>query len=294
MLKVSIPLIVAGAISLSVWAEAPVVDLNDPARNAVTGTADGDTALASSAPVTVTPAVNTEPQPVVASNDVSGLSPQDRLSRLEQQMTNLINMNLPQQVSDMQQQVAQIRGQLQVQERDLQTLSTQQKNFYQDLTQQISQLKNATPSAAPSASIAPTTNSTAPVATSAASASDASTYQAAFAYLTKKQYDQALPGLKNYLTRYPKGQYADNAHYWLGQIYYGKKQYPEATQEFTAVIKQFPKSSKVPDAKLQLAIIHANTNQVAQAKKELEQIKKDYPGTTAAQLATIRLQQLSN
>jgi len=58
-----------------------------------------------------------------------------RVSRLEQQIANLVRMNLPQQVNDLRQTMAQLQGELQVQDRDLKNLTKQQTNFYQDLQQ---------------------------------------------------------------------------------------------------------------------------------------------------------------
>jgi len=45
------------------------------------------------------------------------------VARLESQMNNIVRMNLPQQVAELQQQLAQLRGQLQVQAHDLKLLN---------------------------------------------------------------------------------------------------------------------------------------------------------------------------
>jgi len=47
-------------------------------------------------------------------------------------------------------------------------------------------------------------------------------------------------------------------------------------------------------AKLKIAMIHAAIGKMNLARTEFTQISKTYPGTTAAQLANIRLQQLAN
>src|SRR3990167_11165463 len=76
-------------------------------------------------------------------------SVKQRVSRLEQQVTNYTQMNLPQQVSDLQQQNAALKGQLEVAQHNLQTVTDQQKAYYQDLQQQIAQLeKNKKPTVA--------------------------------------------------------------------------------------------------------------------------------------------------
>lgn len=70
--------------------------------------------------------------------------------------------------------------------------------------------------------------------------------------------------------------------------------YGVATKQFQMVVTDYPKSNKVSDAELKIAMIHAATGKTTLAQKEFTHIRKTYPGTTAAQLASIRLQQLAN
>lgn len=229
-------------------------------------------------------AVNNQPQ----------LTEQQRLSRLEQQMNNLTNMNLPQQVSELQQQIAVLRGQLQESTHELKTLNDQQKSFYQDLDRRLSQTKNNNTTNSSGYKATPSTSESIKQANQNQSASleDSSAYQTAFTALTKKQYEQAATGFSRYVSAFPKGQYAANAHYWLGEIYLSQKNNDKAALEFKTVIDQFPQSVKVLDAQLKLADAHAGMGKIAEAKAELNQLKQKNPGSTAAQLASIRLQQL--
>ncbi len=64
--------------------------------------------------------------------------------------------------------------------------------------------------------------------------------------------------------------------------------------EFNYVIQQYPASGKVADAQLKLAILHAQQGKTEQARQELKSLMTRYPGSTAAQLATIQLQQLNS
>lgn len=233
------------------------------------------------------------PNTVNTLQQLSQLPVNQRLARLEQQMANLIQMNLPQQITDMQQQLQQLSGQLQVQEHDLKLLNDQQRSFYQDLQQQITQLKNLSGNGASVKALPKDTKALANISNNNIKLKDSNTYKAAFELLSKRQYAKAKQAFQNYLNDYPNGDFLVNAHYWLGEIFLLEKDNSNASKQFTAVIQNFPKSSKVPDARLKLAIIHANTGKVAQARKELRQIQKQYPDSTAAQLASIQLQQLA-
>lgn len=75
-----------------------------------------------------------------AVTDNSG-SVDQRVARLERQMSNYNQMNLPQEVSDLQQKIAQLQGQVEVDQHTIQTLTNQQKLYYQDTQQQIAQLQ---------------------------------------------------------------------------------------------------------------------------------------------------------
>src|SRR5262249_27320990 len=110
--------------------------------------------------------------------------------------------------------------------------------------------------------------------------------------ISKKQYANAKKGLLQYIKNYPNGKFRPNAYYWLGEIFLLQKNYTQATVHFATVIQKFPKSPNVSDAKLKLAIAHVGQGKAAQGRKELQQVKKQYPGTTAAQLASIQLQQM--
>ncbi|MBW5803048.1 tol-pal system protein YbgF [Coxiella endosymbiont of Ornithodoros amblus] len=271
------------------WSDAPVEDISAQSQGTET------TVSLSETPQTAipTPFVSL---PAAATPQMD-LTVTQRLARLEQQLNNIINMNLPQQISDLQKQLAQVRGQLQVQERNLELLNNQQRSFYRDLDQRITQLKNlnsnnsdSSNDNSASSSQKPSTGDTSN--TNNIQLQDSNTYRQALDLLTKKQYDKAEAFFQNYLNDYPNGSYVANAHYWLGEIYLQQKDRKNAAHEFQTVRDRFPKSEKVLDAKLKLAIIDAEDGEIKQAKEELTKIKKQHPGSTAAQLANIRLQQL--
>ncbi len=282
----------AAALLLSVpvsFAEAPVVDVSQD-----------NSVQSDSVQTTTTQALGTasvpEPSTKVTLPDQSPLSESQRLTRLEQQIDNLTAMNLPQQISDLQQSLAQLRGQLQVQAHDLKMLNDQQRSFYQDLDQRINQLKNLNSG---NGSDNNSNSDTKKSDTNNSSSNvdihlkDSNAYQSAFSLLEKKQYDKSQAAFEEYLNDYPNGQYVSNAHYWMGEIYLAQKNYAKAETEFKTVITKFPKSAKLADAKLKIAIIHADSGKVDLARREFMQIKKEHPGSTAAQLASIRLQQLN-
>jgi tol-pal system protein YbgF len=122
--------------------------------------------------------------------------------------------------------------------------------------------------------------------------SEQAIYQQGFALIKSKQYDRALTQFKDYISKYPQGHYAVNAHYWMGEINYLQGKHAAAKKSFEIVVKNYPKDQKIPDALLKLAIIATDNGQKQKAEEMLMQIQKQYPGTTAARLAMIRAQEL--
>lgn len=291
-------------------APAKVTDVSDNNSDDSANNTDDSTNTADDSAAADTAATDGAADSDAAQAGIASLPLPQQIVILSKQIKNLTAMNLPQQISDLQNQIQQLRGQLQVQSHDLQLLNNQQRSFYQDVDQRIQQLKilvnsngsdgdssSSSSNSTPSKPSAPSLPSDKELTTSEASSDfnlkDAKTYQTAFAYVLKKQFDKAENGFEQYLQGYPNGRYAANAHYWLGEIYLRKNDTKQAEQAFKTVVKDYASSSKVSDSKLKLAMIHMSQGKTAQAKTEYQALKQQYPGTTAAQLASIQLQQIA-
>jgi len=192
----------------------------------------------------------------------------------EQQIQNYTQMNLPAKIDDLQQQIQQLRSELEIEERNVQLLNETMHNFYQDLYQRINAINE--PPTPPTTASENKNDSTVDKQKQA--------YKTAFNLIDKKKYDDAVTKMQEYLTNYPNGEYAVNAHYWLGEIYYLKSQLKKAINEFQIVIDQYPKSSKVPDAMLKLGIIYSSQGNYDKSHREFQLIKEKFPNSPAAHL----------
>lgn len=339
------------SVPTAVYALAPVEDASQDTQGVQTGqlvpSDDSAQSTANGAPVNdSTPATtsqdgSTDNNPLIGSQDMTGaatpslqnpvISGSDnsalsslplsaRVARLEQQMQNIVHANMAAQISSLQEQIQQLSGELQVQQHDIKLLNQQMRNFYQDLSAQIKQMKNMSSSSDDSGNSPPprnissqlpnaqdvaptggsadtskkklTTSFNAPA--NAFNVAASNSYKTALNALMHQKYDVARHGFDTYINDYPNGDFVVNAHYWLGEIYVQQRNLSAALQQFNMVIKQFPHSNKVADAKVKIGIIHASQGQLAKARVEFRDIKRQYPGTTAAQLAAIQLQQLSH
>lgn len=100
-------------------------------------------------------------------------------------------------------------------------------------------------------------------------ASEADVYGVAYELLKQRQIDASITAFKDHLQRYPRGEYASNSYYWLGEIYLLKDNLPEAQKWFGDLLAEFPDSRKVPDAQFKLGKVYHLQGNTAQARELL-------------------------
>ncbi len=228
---------------------------------------------------------------------------------IEPSSTKSSNAILLDKVQGLQQEIQELRGQLEVQAHDLKLLQQQQLAFYKDLD---ARLPNPSTNAAKIASGAPlpigSVNNSAPITTdkrpvvvpivSSAPrtnpADEQISYLAAYELVKNKRFDDALTAMQKFVTLYPQGGYTGNAQYWLGELHMVKKNYPEAVAHFEIVLQQFPSSSKTAASMLKMGYALAASGKKPEAIQRLQQVIKNYPDTNTAQLAKSKLDALNS
>lgn len=273
------------------------------------------------------PIVQGQPENLTAysapQNNTALQAPAMQVESSANEPTDLVNT-----VTQLQQQVRNLQGQLEVQAHQIDQLTQAQKNIYLQLENKsptnaaidtaAAALTTVTVSTAtapknnegisvkPTATTTPsaTTPTPAPAAAGASTAAAASTtgsndekqkalYDQGYQFITKQQYSEASNSMNEYLTQYPKGDYAANAHYWLGEIGLVSGDLNSAQTHFQAVVTQFPNNPKVSDAQLKLGYIYYQQGKWALARQTLQSLVQQYPNTSAATLATQRLQDMN-
>lgn len=117
-------------------------------------------------------------------------------------------------------------------------------------------------------------------------------YQTAYNLIKTKKYNEAASTLEKMLQKYPSGQFASNAHYWLGELYGLMGKNDQAVSEFSVILKDYPTSPKLADAQLKLGLIYAAQLKWPDAKLAFKKVINHYPGTSWARLASEQLKQL--
>ncbi|KGP63410.1 membrane protein [Legionella norrlandica] len=226
------------------------------------------------------------------------------------------NAKLIDKIQELQKEIQELRGQLEVQAHDLKLLQQQQVAFYKDLDSRISNSAGKSASNKAVADIplgtsaAPTLNAvTTPkpkiepaaarkpqpvVAVSRTNPADEQiSYLAAYELVKNKRYDAAVNAMQTFVQKYPKGGYTANAEYWLGELYLVKKDYPKAIEHFEVVLQRFPSSSKAAASLLKSGYAYAEKGDKQEAQRRFQQVVKTYPDTPTAQLASSKLKAIN-
>lgn len=131
-----------------------------------------------------------------------------------------------------------------------------------------------------------------PTAPSADSAARQAAYQKGFNLLKDGNYAESIKEFKSFLAAYPKGEYSDNAAYWLAEAHYVNRDLAAARESFRRVLRDYPQATKLADAQLKLGYIDYDTGQWLNARESLGEVIKRYPDTSAAKLAQKRLDRM--
>jgi tol-pal system protein YbgF len=261
---------------------------------------------------------NPSDDPTPASSGVSvstaNLSPEQRMHRLEQQLANLQSSQSAQHVESLQNEVQSLRGQIEQLNHQIDKMQAQQKLAKAETTTTAAEAESkVVPGVAVAVAPAPVSKkaskktqaasaekSTPAVAAVAADvrtgqpnvAEEQKIYQTAYDYIKAKKYNDAVNALQDMLKKYPSGQFASNAHYWLGELYGLMGKNDNAYTEFSLVISKFPGSPRVSDAQLKVGLILAAQSKWPDAKRAFKQVINTYPGTASARLASEQLKQI--
>jgi tol-pal system protein YbgF len=208
------------------------------------------------------------------------------------------------QLQQMQEDIVRLRGQVEVQQNDIQRMKQEALERYQDLDSRISASNAPAAAAATSNSSAGGGANAAGSSASADQAAPAASsepgdpakeklyYDAAFDLIKAKDFDKASQAFAAFLRKYPNSQYSGNAQYWLGEVNLAKGDLQGAGQAFAKVSQLYPKHNKVPDSLYKLADVERRLGHTDRVKGILQQVVSQYPGTSAAQLAQRDLQKM--
>jgi tol-pal system protein YbgF len=212
----------------------------------------------------------------------------EQLKRLVQ-ARGVAQINLQQQITDLQDELSQIRGETETHAHKLEQIIDRQRELYIEIERRLSNLQ-----AQPAPQATPDVVEETSTQEYSGSLSENESYdQAVNLILKERRYDDAIPQFEKFIQQFPNSVFIPNAHYWLGQLLFNKSQFTEAQQHFNQVIRFYPDSSKRPDALLKQGTVLQKLGDEQEAKKLFEQVISEYPDSTSATLAKSRLSNIN-
>ncbi len=202
----------------------------------------------------------------------------DLNARIETKSDKTAQLDMLNQHEQTMQEIARLRGQIEVLANQIARAQEGQKQLYADLDSRIKKLEPQQETVdGQVAQVLP---------------AEKTTYESATALFQSGDYKGAATALQDFVRRYPDSAYASNAQYWLGNAYYALGDYKKAIAAQEVVTSTYADSAKVPDAMLNIASSYALLKDSKNAKKALQQLVSKYPESSAAKTAKDRLASL--
>ena len=193
------------------------------------------------------------------------------------------------QIETLKQEVANLKGDLEVAQHNLDATQTRQKDLYTDTDTRLRRIEGgaASPSNG-SSNAAPAYTPTQPVAEE----KDAKAFADANALSQSARHKEAFAAFDAFLKEYPNSKLVADALYGMGYSQFALKNYKSSIATQQKVIDLHPNSPKVPDAMFNMANGQIQLGQVGSAKKTLRDLVAKYPDAAVTPSAQKRLKAL--
>ena len=183
---------------------------------------------------------------------------------------DLLNQN-----EQLRQDVAKLRGQVEVLTNEVANTQQRQKDFYVDLDNRMRKMEPQRVTVdGKEASVEP---------------AEQKSYDAALAIFKAGDYRGAAASFIDFQRRYPQSGYSASSQYWLGNAYYAQRDYRNAIAAQQTLLASYPDSPKAADALLNIASCYVELKDKPAAKKTLETLVAKYPDSTVAETSKERL-----
>ena len=195
------------------------------------------------------------------------------------------------QIEVLKQEVANLKGDLEVAQHNLETTQTRQKDLYTDTDTRLRRIEGGAPSgAAPAGASNGAAGGVAVVPV--AEEKDAKAFADAYALSQSAKHKEAFAAFDAFLKEYPNSKLVPDALYGMGYSQFGLKNYKSSIATQQKVIDLHPTSAKVPDAMYNQANSQIQLSQITNAKKTLRILVDKYPDAAITPSAQKRLKTL--
>lgn len=196
-----------------------------------------------------------------------------RLDRLEQVSRG--QLELQNQIELLKQEMARLRGQIEVQTNELAQTQRRQREIYSDLDGRIKPFEPV------SVQIDGKTLNV--------EVDERKAYDGALAAFRAGDFAAAASGFAALRARWPGSAYGANALYWSGSAQFALKDYRAALASHQAFLARYGDHARAADALLSVALCQIETGDKRAARRSLEQLVEKFPDSPTAEQARERM-----
>ncbi len=204
-----------------------------------------------------------------------------RLAAIEAVIQGQGLADMQNQLEALKQEVAHLKGDLELTNHHLETTQQRQKDLYTDTDTRLRKIE--------SAAVAPPI---APVAAVVVEEKDVKAFAEADSLSKSAKHKEAFTAFDAFLKDYPNSKLAPDALYGMGYTQFVLKNYKSSIATQQKVIDLHTESPKVPDAMYSMANSQIQLGQVTNAKKTLRDLVAKYPDAEVTPNAQKRLKML--
>ncbi len=204
-----------------------------------------------------------------------------RLAAIEAVIQGQGLADMQNQLESLKQEVANLKGELELANHHLETTQQRQKDLYTDTDTRLRKIESA---AVASPAI--------PVAAVVVEEKDVKAFAEADSLSKSAKHKEAFTAFDSFLKDYPNSKLAPDALYGMGYSQFALKNYKSSIATQQKVIDLHAESSKVPDAMYSMANSQIQLGQVTNAKKTLRDLVVKYPDAEVTPNAQKRLKML--
>ena len=204
---------------------------------------------------------------------------EERLSKLEAAVQDRkAILQLASLIEELRQEVARVRGQVEVMLNRAETIERRQKDLYVDLDTRMRKIEKLQ-----------TDLQEKVTQPEREAAQEKQAYEAALNQFKVGNYQAAIAALQTFIVTYPNSQLVPSAQYWVGNAYYALRDYKVAIAAQQKVVSSWPDNPKAPDALLNIASSQVELGDQKAARETLKVLVTKYPASPAAEQAKQRL-----
>jgi tol-pal system protein YbgF len=189
-------------------------------------------------------------------------------------------VDLAQLIESLKQDMAKLRGQIEVLGNQTETLERRQKDLYVDLDARLRRIEQTQTQLQDKVTQG-----------ERSAAAEKQAYETALNQFKLGNYQLSITSFQNFMTNFPSSELVPSAQYWIGNAYYAMRDYKSAIAAQQKVVRLWPENSKAPDALLNIASSQAEIGQSSAARETLRTLVKKYPSSSASEQAKQRLAQ---